>query len=100
MCTAPRWLFSKGTPIARSSTGVPENDPAARARPNASPDSGRANFGGRGAAPCLRSLTTQRRVLEAVQAGDIGTTARQVAETTGVKSTNTPRMLKHWPSEG
>lgn len=47
-------------------------------------------------APGLRGLgSSQRRVLEAVQAaGDIGVTARQVAEATGLTSTNTPRMLK------
>ena len=50
----------------------------------------------------MRGLgASQRRVLEAVQAaGDIGTTAQQVAATTGLKSTNTPRMLKALAERG
>ena len=47
-------------------------------------------------APDVHGLgASQRRVLEAVQAaGEVGVTASQVAEATGLKSTNTPRMLK------
>lgn len=50
----------------------------------------------------LRGLgASQRRVLEAVRAaGQAGTTANQVAAATGLKSTNTPRMLKALAERG
>lgn len=52
--------------------------------------------------PELRRLgVSQKRVLEAVRAaGDAGTTAKQVAAATGLKSTNTPRMLKTLAERG
>ena len=53
-------------------------------------------------APGLRGLgAAQRRVLEAVQAaGGTGVTASRVAAATGLKSTNTPRMLKALAERG
>lgn len=50
----------------------------------------------------LRGLgASQRRVLEVVQeAGEGGTTAQRVAAATGLKSTNTPRMLKTLAERG
>ena len=50
----------------------------------------------------LRGLgASQKRVLEAVHAaGDSGTTANEVAAATGLKSTNTPRMLKALAERG
>ena len=44
---------------------------------------------------------SQKKVLEAVRAaGAAGTTANQVATATGLKSTNTPRMLKTLADRG
>ena len=87
----------------RSSSPAEETAPADADIPAPPPPAPAADAAGpTPATPGQRGLgASQRRVLEAVQAaGDIGVTASQVAETTGLKSTNTPRMLKALAERG